>query len=274
MDNELLIRKFGRIGARLVLTDSEKSRNRRRFAPSKGGSLRIDVQHDCRGEYFHMSVRPDRVTLDVIDVQPDRRHLLLLGRMHDDGSKEKYLCGHDERAWFVAAVPDKRGVSNVNTAMEALKPDMVLHEQERVGLKHRHRQRRRTKAFVRQGEWFFVPRPDFVPKNLIIQHEPLSRGIGSKPHVCEYMAREAGKQVYVCRQFPSGLSLKRYREYIHAHPEATNWNWSVRMRDARVYVCGTVRHPDHKTIRLDGWHQVAMNTESESRAMRHIVFLD
>jgi hypothetical protein len=45
-------------------------------------------------------------------------------------------------------------------------------------------------------------------------------------------------------------------------------------RDADVYATGAVRHPDHATIRLDGWHRVVMNTEQRARAMRNVVFLD
>jgi hypothetical protein len=44
--------------------------------------------------------------------------------------------------------------------------------------------------------------------------------------------------------------------------------------NAQAYACGKVRHPDHKTIRLDVWHRVLMNTENEAPAMRHLVFLD
>ena len=42
----------------------------------------------------------------------------------------------------------------------------------------------------------------------------------------------------------------------------------------RLHVKGTVSHPDHKTILLQVWHKVAMNTEGQSKAMRHVVFLD
>ena len=31
---------------------------------------------------------------------------------------------------------------------------------------------------------------------------------------------------------------------------------------------------DHETIALFVWHKVAMNTEGQARAMRHVVFLD
>lgn len=45
-------------------------------------------------------------------------------------------------------------------------------------------------------------------------------------------------------------------------------------RNPGVYVRGRIRHPDHATITLHGWHQVVMNTENESPAMRNVAFLD
>jgi hypothetical protein len=35
-----------------------------------------------------------------------------------------------------------------------------------------------------------------------------------------------------------------------------------------------VRHADHATITLHGWHRVLMNTEGQSKAMSHVAFLD
>jgi len=46
------------------------------------------------------------------------------------------------------------------------------------------------------------------------------------------------------------------------------------VRNARVYVKGAIRHPDHATIHLPYWHQVVMNTETQSRAMAEVAFLD
>lgn len=45
-------------------------------------------------------------------------------------------------------------------------------------------------------------------------------------------------------------------------------------RDATVYVRGEITHRDHKTVYLNGWHRVLMNTENRSRAMRFLAFLD
>ena len=45
-------------------------------------------------------------------------------------------------------------------------------------------------------------------------------------------------------------------------------------RDPELYARGAVRHPDHATIVLRGWHRVVMNTEQSARAMQHVAFLD
>ena len=45
-------------------------------------------------------------------------------------------------------------------------------------------------------------------------------------------------------------------------------------RDPELFARGTVRHPDHATITLHGWHRVVMNTENRASAMRHVAFLD
>ena len=44
--------------------------------------------------------------------------------------------------------------------------------------------------------------------------------------------------------------------------------------NASVLVKGRISHPDHKTITLRGWHEVQMNTEHQSVAMRNVAFLD
>jgi hypothetical protein len=50
--------------------------------------------------------------------------------------------------------------------------------------------------------------------------------------------------------------------------------WRSMTRDAEVYVRGEVRHRDHKTIDLDGWHRVYMHRERLARHAPQIAFLD
>jgi hypothetical protein len=45
-------------------------------------------------------------------------------------------------------------------------------------------------------------------------------------------------------------------------------------RNPDVYARGAVSHADHATITLPFWHHVMMNTETQSRTMRNVAFLD
>src|SRR5206468_6855944 len=101
---------------------------------------------------FFEIVRPPGAGAEiaVLDVQPADRHLLLLVREGKD--KSKFLCGHDERHYFVAAIPEAAPVGTVRQAKEALKPAEVQSAQAHKRLKGKARNRRRNAAFVRQGE--------------------------------------------------------------------------------------------------------------------------
>ena len=273
MDTQLICQKFERIGARAAIGPRIVARDRWR-RPAVAGPLSIDIDRDRRGEFYRIEADRQAVDLEVVDVQRDLRHLLLLARVGESRTKEKFLCGHDERAWFVAAVPGARGVSNVRTALEALKPPAVRFAQDRARVRRKDRLRRRTKAYVRQGEWFVIPQPEFSPTGPILRHEPLSRGVGSKPHVCEMLTRGGGSRVYVCSRHPEGKDEAAYRALLARRPQARSWGWRPMMLNANVYVLGRVRHTDHKTIDLPVWHAVVMNTESEAPSMRHVQFLD
>ncbi len=85
--------------------------------------------------------------------------------------------------------------------------------------------------------------------------------------------RTGGETVWVCEKFPAGLGKHAYAEYLRTHPNQ-RLHWTVMVRNAGVYVKGRIRHPDHATIRLDCWHEVFMNTESQAKARRNVVFLD
>jgi hypothetical protein len=280
--SEHIARSFEEMGARTRITMIAPARarqwnqtRREAFFASLVPAMRIDVQRDGDGEYFDIQQRWDS-TLAVLDVQAGERHLLLLSReprWGGSGSTEsKFLCGHDERAWFVAAIPETSKAPDVQGAMDALKPPKVWDAMYEFGVRREDRNLRRTGAFVRQGEWFFIPRHGIKPsEKQVLRYEPIRRGAG-KPHVCEYLYREGGYSVHVCDKFPNGLTnaeLHRLPRHIRkAH------KWSLMYRDATAYVRGSVTHPDHDTIWLYPWHEVVMNTETQARAMQHVAFLD
>ncbi len=246
------------------------------------GIPRIDVRRDRRGERFALiypsaeprfrqmaSVGEGLASLEVLDVDRAGRHLLLL--MRQDKVKSKFLCGHDERHWFVAAIPERAGgVTGVDSAKAALQPSTVRDQASR--LKKRKRHSRKNAAFVRQGEWFFTPAPDVkVDPALILKNEPLTRGRGSKPHTMSEAYRTGGTTVYVHRsKAPEGITKKSY-DRLSADERS---GYSAMRQDPELYCRGTVRHADHATITLGSWARVTMNTESQSRAMAHVAFLD
>jgi hypothetical protein len=268
---------FGNMGARVRVAVATELRGGRRWNGGRIGNrtpqaIRVDILRDGKGEYFEIAHRSD-VDISVIDVRPSDRHLLLMAREGNSSEpKSKFLCGRDERSWFVAAIPEKASVSTVQDAKDALKPEAVWESIRAHKLPLNNRDRRRTAAFIRQGEWFFIPRPQLrVDMKNVLTNEPIRRGAG-KPHMCQFMHRDGGVQVWVCAQHPNGLTAQEYANLDPVQRKAERWRTMV--RDAHVYVKGSIRHADHKTVWLPGWHEVVMNTETQARAMRQVAFLD
>jgi hypothetical protein len=259
MDITILKKQFARIGARVNV------RPPRFMHQTKFG---VDIGHDAYGEFFDLEV-PHSLspTFEALEVRRDLRHLLMMVRL-DEETKDKFLCGHDERHWFVAGADD--GSTTVESAMRRLRPRGLDDKVER-NVRPKDRLRRKNSVFVRQGEWFFLPQPEIVaPESLILRNEPLSRGNGSKPHWCEEVYRHGGTPVYVCYRYAGGISAERYHHLLMTKPDAREWAWTIMRKDAAVFARGKVRHPDHKTIELEGWHQVRMNNENRSG----LIFLD
>jgi hypothetical protein len=268
MNSESLIAKFARLGVRLKLSKlMGKNPNHR--------PLTLDVRRDDDGEFYDIWTRRDAdVDLDVVDLRRRERHLLLEAQV--DRNQHYYLCGHDEFHWFVAAIPEAVGrLTNVVGAMDALKPREVIDALRRQGVKGDARQHRKNAAYVRQGEWFFLPMPKLhVVKRDVLCNEPLIRGAGNKPHYCEMLYRNGGETVYVCDAYPQGLRWPEYRELTRHKPRIKAWDWQVMRRNPEAYAKGKIRHIDHKTIELHCWHKILMNTENQAEAMKHVVFLD
>lgn len=255
--------KFEKMGARVRVTID-------RLTPT-----RIDIRRDRDGEYF--DVRHNReVDVQVVDVRPAERHLLLMMRRlrprRDEPANSKFLCGHDERAWFVAAVPEDSGATSVQDAKDALKPKEVWESMREWAVPMELRNLRRTNGFLRQGEWFFLPRPWLeVYEQFILHNEPIQRG-GGRPHVCQHLYRTDGVAVRVCDAYPNGLTEDEFCQL--GRDERLRHAWRDMRRGADVFVNGYVQHPDHETLVLPYWHRVVMNTETKARAMEDLAFLD
>jgi hypothetical protein len=264
--------KFARMGARAKVGPLLP---RSRWDTSTD-QLRLNVRNDKDGEYFEILERPGKVTdLFTLDVDAQDRHLLLFARVLDDREQEqkrRFLCGHDERHWFVCGVPGN--ASNVRAAKQALKPGWIRQREAQIGVPTKARQRRRNEVFLRQGEWFFTPEPRMrFADLLILRNEPLRRG-GGKPHRCEFLVRTGGELVYVHPKYPNGLTQAQYDKVLARQPKLRDNQWRTMRRNPGVYVKGRISHPDHKTILLPCWHFVSLNTESEAPGARFVAFLD
>lgn len=223
---------------------------------------------DVREGEFLLNV-PDNVDLVVLQADPKDRHLLLMARDEQSRINCKFLCGHDERDWFVAAVP--RETVSLADAKDRLMPLQARRSQERHRVRGSHRHRRHNKGFVRQGEWFFVPVENLdVDPKLILAHEPLTRGGGSKPHIVEQLYRLGGELVYVHQHWaPVGITARQFHKLPEQKQKLANWRQM--RRNPEVYAKGRVRHADHATVKLHDWHRVHMNREVQTQA---VAFLD
>lgn len=268
--------KFAAMGARLKVREIPSGWQLGHPPRSNAVEYVVDIRRDRAGEFFEIRVLSHvaaKVEATVLQSEPRQRHLLLLLRKTAEQPQlDRFLCGHDERAWFVAAVPG--GASSVAQAMQALQPTAVREALGRHRVSSRRRFSRKNRAFRRQGEWFFVPEPGLVVnEKLVFRNEPLRRGAG-KPHWVDQLYRVGGETVHVSSKHPNGLTEVEYREVLHGDAGAASWGWRVMRRDASVYARGAVRHADHAVITLPFWHRVSMNTETQARAMANLAFLD
>ncbi|HET9011661.1 MAG TPA: hypothetical protein VFN38_07575 [Gemmatimonadaceae bacterium] len=257
MDN--LAEKFERIGARLVVT---RAARRRQPQPSRTAAkpFDLDVRRDAKGEHFTLRVFDPAQEFRVLQANAAARHLLLYapGAGPRDAG-ERFLCGHDERHWFVAAVKDR--VSNITAAKRSLLPDALKD----AGLTPDDLARRHTAAFKRQGEWFFVPTDKDLSGKPILRGEPLLRGRNGKPHVASELVRFGGQMVVLSGG--TEYTPEAFEAACAANPELRQRNARRMVKDAEVYVRGPVRHRDHATLVLDGWHRVYVNGEALSENM-------
>ena len=256
MTEESLQKHFRSIGARVKFRSAAAPRRRIPTAES----FTIDIKQDKRGEYFDILQGKAAPKLELLQVKLKERHLLLYSR---DG--QRFLCGYDERHWFVAGVDVP--VSTIRDAKSSLIP---VNIRERVkGLSSKEVNKRRNAAFIRQGEWFFIPVNRNMPKHLILKDEPLQRTASSKPHICEEIYREGGELVYIVKG--KEMTKAEYTQRKKRDPNFNPWNPQMMRRNPEVYARGYVRHEDHATIKLDGWHSVFINAESMTSA---VSFLD
>ena len=209
-------------------------------------------------------VLPEHASATVLDCRKDQRHLVV-SVQEPGAATQKFLCGFDERHWFAASVTG----SSVLAAKESLLPAPVREVALRARVRHAHLFRRHNHAFVRQGEWFFVPVDASVNPLTICHREPLTRPGGGKPHVVDELVRGLGETVWHHPSHaPGGIREEEYRALPEPFQKMPAWTRRRLVQaDATVLARGAVRHPDHATIHLRGWHRVFINNEQRPASL-------
>lgn len=253
--------RVNRVDRSQALTD-RWGRQVRTSAPIPG--LAVDV--DAKG--FNIDA-PKEVALIVLDVDARDQHLLLMASDEESGVNQKFLCGHDERDWFAAAVP-AASISVVDAKDRLMPPGAKRSFASREG-RNKRRHKRHNKGYIRQGEWFFIPQENVrFTTPVIFRNEPFVRPGGGKPHIIEEIIRDGGEAVYVHRKYALyGITRAAYEQRKESVRRASGW--VIQRRNPQVFARGKVRHPDHKTIVLNGWHRVEINREDRPDAL---VFID
>ena len=217
----------------------------------------VDISEDKKGQYFDIRIKKDRdIGLQILQALPKQRHLLMM-----TSRGRRFLCGHDERHWFVAEV--NKPVSSVRNAKLALLPFAM--QRGAGSIPSSEIDSSDNNIFKRQGEWFFIPVEMEFDDSPVHRNEPIQRRTGSKPHICEQLVRHGGEIVYIVGG--GAYNLVEYRSL----PSKDRRHAREMTRNPRIHVRGYVRHSDHKTIHLDRWHQVLLNNE---RVSRNLAFLD
>ncbi len=249
-----IIEAFKKIGANAVinlLKPGTVSRNRRGF--------RISIREDRKkhASCFDLHVW-DGTRIYVQDVSPKDHALLLKVNWTKERGRyihEDFLCGRDDHGWYVTALKGHTAHS-VEEAFESLRPAEIRSALRTENVPRSKWNKHRNKAFLRQGEWFFIPMPpDFKPKGVVRKKEHL--GVRGKPHIADFVCSE-GVVRYRHNRF---LNLFTREEVAKLEKEGETGFRPVFIVQ-ETFAKGRVVHPDHRTVILDGWHRVVPNTEN------------
>jgi len=224
-----------------------------RIWPGKDTIVQISASDKCLQQVVLLVHEPKRAFAQkakksIYDTQPaswKKSHKILRviknrrARFGDDIEYEEftpnrvrhYLCGVDERQLFIAECPGP--VTSVKAAHDSLKGDARIKLAED-----------RSRKVTRQGEWFFLEATEeelkaietLLRKNQLGLLKKRSLGAGGHPHVADEMVVMSPK--------------------ILAH------GWPVQNGD--VFIRGSVKHTDHKTVRFTNWRKVIRNNEGST----------
>ena len=226
MDRELLESRFARMGARLKVQERAPAAARRHRQPGAW------TCSDDRQASSSRSACVPPWTCASKSWTCSRPSGTCCCWPRRGTEKPKFLCGHDERQWFVAAVPETARLGTVGRH-GGTKPAEVQQAQARQKIKTEDRKRRKNAAYVRQGEWFFLPAPDFAVESGSFFERAASRGNGSKPHMGRVLLPHGRRDGL--RLLPASRRSDEAAYKVLATParRPKSWAWQVMQRATR-----------------------------------------
>lgn len=173
-----------------------------------------------------------------------------------DAQTHFYLMGVDERQLFMAEV--RPPVTTVKNAHDRLRATTITTADIKKG------------EAIRQGEWFFVKAT--ADENRAITES--IRGVRKANLGEKYWAQAAvktktsiGEAMKVAQGNPHTCDEIIEIVQTEANKMTLGHGWPIRSR-GEIFVRGAVRHKDHKTIVLAGWHKVIRNQEVSTQRQR------
>jgi len=146
-------------------------------------------------------------------------------------AKRHLLCGTDERGHpFISQLPG--GATSVKSAHELLKPKAVAGKTV-VGKGKNYKKRgKQAESIVRQGEWFFV---EASKKELEV--------LNCRSHLIE-------KKLPIGSCYDGSVVRRGGKPVTRGNPHVAEEVLMLRGDPRRVFVRGSVRHIEHKTLKL------------------------
>jgi hypothetical protein len=230
--------KFRSIDLPLRLAESPREFSRRILDREASTLFMIDIRTRrgrIRPQEYVLLYCGEKTTTRVIDV--DRRHRQVLLDVHEPSSRLTTVRWDGKRSLRVEEeIIVKASQRRILVGMDESQLFICPLEKRASSVKEAHRKlapeevdrARHSLKVKRQGEWFFVP----------VRNSDKLRQIGE--------ACAAG-------EFSSDAPIT-----AAGRPHRVEQLVEI---DYERYSMGKVRHPDHRTLRLESWHRVFRNTE-------------
>ena len=206
----------------------------------------VDVRREGKyKEVFGLFVGEDS-KLHILDIDSKTSHMLIM--VETGGSRKRYLLGNDRGKYFVSQLK-KSKASNVKQAFSELQPDNVK------------KAKKKKEKVIRQGEWFFIPTPDFtVPKNCYIEYKTsIDRQNNyfwekdTHTHIADELVR-----VPIEEEMPEEAIEEVGKEEVWGLVE-----WKTDEPKEEIYVRGKVIHREHAKVKFKEWHRAYRNLEKK-----------